>query len=91
MGVEPFCDGPDLLNAVRFVIDRHEDRQIGAEACQQLERGYAVEVIEKDIRRGRAAIDYGQVRCVQGGKHAVEFALLSNIEELRFGMKTLQG
>ena len=50
----------------------------------------ALEEVDEQVGRGRAAVDYKQIGRLRGGEHAIDLAAMFKVDERRFRMETLQ-
>jgi len=77
----------NLINAVRFVIHGHDQRELCVKRCQHGRQINLVEKINKQVSGGGAAIHDDQICLCQRGKNGVEVTPFAQIEKPGVGMK----
>ena len=80
----------NLINAVRFVIHRHDQGELGVKRCQHGWQINFVEKINKQVGGCGAAIHDDQICLCQRGKNGVKVTPFAQIEKPRVGMKPFQ-
>jgi len=80
----------NLIHAVRFVIHRHNQGELGVKRCQHGGQINFVEKINKQVGGCGAAIHDDQICLCQRGKNGVEVAPFAQIEKPRVGVKSFQ-
>lgn len=81
----------NLINAVRFVIHRHDQCELGVKRGKHGGQINFVEKINKQVGGCGAAIHDHQIRFSESGKNGIEVTPFAQIEKPRVGMKPFQG
>jgi len=81
----------NLINAVRFVVHRHDQGEFGVKRSKHGGQINFVEKINKQVGGCGAAIHDDQIRFSESGKNGVEVTSFAQIEKPRVGMKPFQG
>jgi len=87
---KPVGDVVNLLQTVGFVIHRHDEIQGCVKLFEQIEDSHFVEIIEKNVGRGCAAVHDDQIRFAERGENRINFGWVFDVEKQGFRMKTLQ-
>src|SRR5581483_5579926 len=88
--IEFFDDALDLIQTVRLMVHRHQERDAGFEQSQHGGEVNRFEVSEEHVRGRRAAIHDHDIRSLQSAKHFVEQSRLAEIQKAGVRMKSLQ-
>ena len=81
----------NLIHAVRFVIHRHDQGELGVKRGKHGVQINFVEKINKQVGGCGAAIHDDQIRFSESGKNGIEVTAFAQIEKPRVGMKPFQG
>ena len=88
--VQRIGQNAELFDAVGFVIDGTDDGQSRVERAQDFGKTNLIEEIDEQVRGGRAAVDHEQIGSLRSREHAVDFAAVLKIDELRLRVEALQ-
>ena len=80
----------NLINAVRFVIHRHNQGELGVKRGKHGGQINLVKKINKQVGGCGAAIHDDQIRFSESGKNGIEVTAFAQIEKPRVGMKPFQ-